>query len=330
MTFSARRFFTMTLVAAGTLAASTYASAQQASAYPTRPIRLIVSTSAGGGADTVARLVANKLADTLKQPVVVENRPGASGIVAANAVLNAPSDGYTLLLGITTMAQVPATTQTALPFDVEKDFIPVSLIAKSWNVLFVNKKTNVKTLPELVTALKANPRDFSYGSYGNGSTGHFMGELFSQQTKTQPPHIPYKGAAPMMADLLGGVISFAFPDIGSAIPHIKSDRVQALAVTSSKRLHSLPNVPTMDELGVKGFDFGGWFGVFAPKGTPAAIVNTLSTQTALAVKDPEVQAKLTGMDLDPVGNNSKEFKAFLHADMAKWARIAKASNIKAD
>ncbi|HVL08730.1 MAG TPA: tripartite tricarboxylate transporter substrate binding protein [Burkholderiaceae bacterium] len=330
MTDLSRRFCLNALVAVAAMVTGTAALAQPAGNYPDKPIRLIVSSAAGGGADTVARLMAKKIGEALKQPVVVENRPGASGVVAANAVLGAPADGYTLLLGFTTMAQVPATTQIPLSYNPEKDFIPVSLIAKSWNVLFVNRKTNAKTIQELVAGMKANPRQYSYGSYGNGSTGHFMGALFAQQTKTEPSHVPYKGAAPMMTDLLAGVVSFAFPDIGSALPHIKSDRVQALAVTSSKRLTSLPDVPTMAELGIKGFDFGGWFGLFAPKGTPQAIVDVLSAQSMAAVKDREVQAKLVSMDLDPVGSNSKEFATFFHADMAKWAKIAKDANIKAE
>jgi tripartite-type tricarboxylate transporter receptor subunit TctC len=326
---ASRRHYLTTLLAVSTLAAGS-AFAQSTGNYPERPIRLIVSSAAGGGADTVARLMAKKMGESLKQTIVVENRPGASGVVAANTVLGAPADGYTIMLGFTTMAQVPAITQTPMAYSPEKDFIPVSLIAKSWNVLFVNRKTNAKTVQELVAGMKANPREFSYGSYGNGSTGHFMGALFVQQTQTEPSHVPYKGAAPMMTDLLAGVVSFAFPDIGSALPHIKSDRVQALAVTSNKRLTSLPDVPTMAELGIKGFDFGGWFGLFAAKGTPQSIVDLLSTKAMEAVKDREVQAKLVSMDLDPVGSNAKDFASFFKADMAKWAKIAKDANIKAE
>ena len=183
-------------------------------------------------------------------------------------------------------------------------------------------------MPELIAAL--NVQTLSYGSWGNGSTGHFMGDLFARQTRTQPTHVPYKGAAPMMNDLLGGTIDFAFPDIGSAQPHLKSDRIQLLAVTGDKRLTSLPEVPTMDELGVKGFDFGGWFALFAPKGTPSSVVETLSTQVAAAVEDREVHARLLAMDMDPVGNSGKEFARFLHEDLGRWARMAKESDIKAD
>ncbi|MCY1212247.1 hypothetical protein D9M68_605090 [compost metagenome] len=330
MTKSTWRRAAAALAMLGVLAAVGQASAQSAAGYPNKPIRLIVSTAAGGGSDTVARLVAARLAAELKQPVVVENKPGASGSLAATAVLGAPSDGYTLLFGITTMAQLPAVTSTPLPYAAEKDFIPVSLVARSRSVLMASKQANVRTVPELVAALKANPQKYSYGSWGNGSTGHFMGELFALRTRTHPVHIPYKGAAPMMSDLLGGAISFAFPDIGSAQPHLKSERVQLLAVTGDKRLASLPQVPTLDELGIKGFDFGGWFAVFAPKGTPPAIVEMLSAKTAAAVKDREVNARLVAMDLDPVGSGSREFSAFFHDDTAKWARLAKEASIKAD
>lgn len=305
-------------------------SAQAADEWPRQPVRLIVSSAPGGGADTVARLVAQHVSAATKQPVIVENRAGASGVLAGNAVLASPADGSTFLFGFTTMAQLPATASAPLPFNVERDFIPVSLVARSFNVLAVSKNTNAKSPAELVAAAKADPKRFSYGSYGTGSTGHFLGARMAETVKAELTHIPYKGAAPMMNDLLGGVVAFGFPDIGSAAPHLASDRIRVLAVTGDKRLPSLPQVPTMTELGLTGFDLGAWFGVFAPKGTPAAAVNGLSARIAAALADADVRARLTGLNLQPVGSTPQEFAAFFSKDMKNWADIARAANIRTD
>lgn len=320
--------FFMTVLLASWL---TPAMAQDTTAWPSRPIRLIVASAAGGGADTVARILAQDLSNSLKQPVVVENRAGGSGVIAANALLSAPKDGYTFLLGFTTMSQYPAIATTPIPYHPDADFVPISLIAKSSNVLVVNhSKAPVDGVPELVAAIKAQPQAFSYGSYGNGSTGHFLGALFSAETHTNAQHIAYKGAAPLMSDLLGGTISFAFPDIGSALPHLKSDRLRVLAVTSEKRLASMPDVPTMAELGYKGFNLGAWFGVFAAKGTPAPIVEALSARVAAAVRDPEINARLVGMNLEPVGSNGKDFARFFREDLKRWSTLASRMQIRAE
>lgn len=317
-------------IAAVPLVLAGLAPAYAAEPWPTQPIRLIVSSAAGGGADSVARLVGQHVSMAIKQPVVVENRAGASGVLAANAVLSAPADGNTFLFGFTTMAQLPATSATPLPFNVERDFIPVSLVAKSANVLMVSRGAEVSSVAQLFAAAKADPKRFSYGSYGNGSTGHFLGAQFAEVAQAHLTHIPYKGAAPMLNDMLGGVLPFAFPDVGSAIPHLNSDRVRLLAVTGDKRLSSLPQVPTMEELGYKGFSLGAWFGVFAAKGTPAVAVKGLSERIAAALAEPDVQAKLKGWNLEPVGSSPDAFAKFFSADLKSWADLARKANIRAE
>lgn len=328
MKSTARRRF---LAAAAALAAACSLPVHAADAWPARPIRFIVPSAAGGGADTVARLLAQHIGGALKQPIVVENRAGGSGVIAGNAVLGAPADGYTFMLGFTTMSQLPATSTIKLPYQVDRDFIPVSLVARSSNVLVVNRgSVDVDSVKALVEALRASPQKYSYGSYGNGSTGHFLGAQFLQETKTNAQHVPYKGAAPMMSDLLAGVVSFAFPDIGSALPHLNSDRVRVLAVTGDKRMATLPQIPTMAELGYQGFNLGAWFGLFAAKGTPDAIVQDMAAQIAQAVKAPDVRSKLVGMNLDPVGSDPKTFATFFQTDLQRWADLANKADIRTD
>lgn len=323
-------YYFLKAIAAVPLVLAGLASAHAADQWPTQTIRLIVSSAAGGGADSVARLVAQHVSMATKQPVVVENRAGASGILAANAVLAGPADGNTFLFGFTTMAQLPAISTTPLPFNVERDFIPVSLVAKSTNVLMVSREARVTSVAQLFSAVKADTKRFSFGSYGNGSTGHFLGAQFAEVARANISHIPYKGAAPMINDILSGVLPFGFPDVGSAIPHLNSDRVRLLAVTGDRRLSSLPQLPTMEELGYKGFNLVAWFGVFAAKGTPAVAVNGLSERIADALAEPDVQAKLKGWNLEPVGSSPDSFAKYLSADIKGWAELARKANIRAE
>ncbi|HLR30184.1 MAG TPA: tripartite tricarboxylate transporter substrate binding protein [Paenalcaligenes sp.] len=328
--FNRRNFITAALSAAA-MAFGMPAAADDD--WPNRAIQMYVPSAAGGGADTVARLIGKHISEQAGQPVVVENRPGGSGVIGANALLNAPKDGYTFMLGFTLMSQFPATTTTELPYDVEEDFIPVSLVARSSNVWVVNPNlADVDTVDELVELLKAEPDAHSYGSYGYGSTGQFLGEQFKLVTDTSAEHIPYKGAAPMMTDVLGGVVSFAFPDIGSALPHLDSDRVRVLAVsgTGGERMPTLPDAPTAEELGYDDFDFGGWFGVFAAKDTPAEAVERMEQLVQDAVNDPEIQKRLTGLNLVPVGSDTETFREFFANDIQLWSELAEKNNITMD
>ncbi|NYT61650.1 tripartite tricarboxylate transporter substrate binding protein [Alcaligenaceae bacterium] len=295
--------------------------------YPSKPVKVVVPLSAGGGADTIARLVASKLAEKTGQSFVVENKPGASGAIGTASVAQAPADGYTLLLGYTNMAQLPA-LKVKLSFDPAKDLTPISLVATSVNVLTASSKIAPKTVSELVAAVQKNPLDYSYGSYGQGSTGHFLGEQFQLQTGTKLVHVPYKGAAPMMSDLLAGHFSFAFPDIGSAWPHLKSDRIRVLAVGANKRLSFLPDVPTTAELGYPGFELQGWFMFFAPAGTPQAIIDSLSTNIAEILRQPEVAEKLVSLGLEAGSGTSAEAAQFMKTEMIKWADVAEKANMK--
>lgn len=295
--------------------------------YPEAPVRLIVSTAVGGGGDLIARLFANRLSDELEQPVVVENKPGASGVIAATNVLRSPADGYTVLFGITTFAQLPA-IRDDVPFDAKTDFIPISLIARSTNVLMASKDVGVESVPELVDAIKEQNAPFNFGSWGNGSTAHFMGAMFNMTADINAAHVPYNGSGPMMNDLLGGVLSYAFADVGAAQVHFSSDRIVPLAVTGEQRVAKLPDVPTMSELGYEDFDFGGWFGVMVHKDTPADIVAKLREASEAVGKDPKVQETIMGWLLQPVGSDGEEFEEFLAQDLANWDAIAKRANIR--
>lgn len=317
------------VAACGLAAVSVSALAGSESQYPQQAVRLVVSTAPGGGGDMIARIFADGLSKELKQPVVVENKPGASGLIATTSVLRSAPDGYTLLLAITTYTQLPA-IQKSVPYDSMSDFIPLSLITRSSGVLLVNRKVGVKSVAELVAAVAANPTGFNFGSWGNGSTAHFMGELFNLKTNNRVAHVAYKGSGPMLTDLLAGVISFAFTDIGAAQAHLESDRVKPLAVLGNRRLDSLPHVPTMAEAGLDGFDVSGWVGLLAPKGTPAEIVAVLERASVAAGKNPAVRQRLTDLSLDPVGSNSEEFASYLRKDMAAWATIAEKAGMKAE
>ncbi|MDS1139216.1 tripartite tricarboxylate transporter substrate binding protein [Pusillimonas sp. SM2304] len=317
------------VAASGLAAVSASALAGAESQYPQQAIRLVVATAPGGGGDMIARIFADGLSKELKQPVVVENKPGASGVIAATSVLRSAPDGYTLLLAVATYVQVPA-IQKSFPFDPKSDFIPISLVARSSSVLLVNRKMGVKTVAELAAAMAANPTGFNFGSWGNGSTAHFMGELLNLKTNSKAAHVAYKGSGPMLTDLLAGVISFAFTDVGAAQPHLPSDRVLPLAVLGNRRIDSLPEVPTMGEAGFDGFDVVGWVGVLVPRGTPADIVAILERASVNAGKSARVRQRLTDLSLEPVGSNSAEFASHLQKDMATWAEIAEKAGMKAE
>lgn len=303
------------------------ASAATPSSYPSQPVKVVVPLSAGGGADTVARMISKRLSERLDQSFIVENKPGASGAIGSNYVAQANKDGHTLLLGFTTLAQLPALNVDML-FDPIADLKPISLIGKSINLLVINNKHDEKNTSDLIEAIKSNPNDFSYGSYGLGSTGHFLGEQFRLSSNEDLVHVPYKGAAPMMTDLLSGQVSFAFPDIGSARPHLSSDRIRVLATAAAERLDFLPDVPTMAELGYEGFELQGWFVLFAPSGTPDAVIEQLSSNVQAIMEEPDVQKRFTDLGLIPQGSSQQEAEIFMQDEMKKWATVAKKANMK--
>ncbi|MBP6754124.1 MAG: tripartite tricarboxylate transporter substrate binding protein, partial [Alicycliphilus sp.] len=289
-------------------------SAQAQGDYPAKPLRFIVPYPAGGGTDTIARLIGTQLTQRWGQPVVVENKPGASGILGNDIVAKAPGDGYTVLMGITAVVQIPALYKK-VPYKLA-DLAPVSQIAKSADLLMVPRSSGVTTLAQFVDKAKAAPGTMNYGTYGNATSSHMNGERFKQQAGIDLTHIPYQGSGPEMAALLGGQLTLAFVDATAAYPHIKSDKLNILAVTGSQRFPSLPNVPTMTESGYPGLEANGWFGVFLPASTPKAIVDKLGAEVAAIVKSPELNKRLTDMGLIAVGSLPDDFKTQVEKDAA--------------
>ncbi|MBP8138581.1 tripartite tricarboxylate transporter substrate binding protein [Diaphorobacter limosus] len=303
-------------------------SAQAQGDYPAKPLRFIVPYPAGGGTDTIARLIGTQLTQRWGQPVVVENKPGASGILGNDIVAKAPGDGYTVLMGITAVVQIPALYKK-VPYKLA-DLAPVSQIAKSADLLMVPRSSGVTTLAQFVDKAKAAPGTMNYGTYGNATSSHMNGERFKQQAGIDLTHIPYQGSGPEMAALLGGQLTLAFVDATAAYPHIKSDKLNILAVTGSQRFPSLPNVPTMAESGYPGLEANGWFGVFLPASTPKPIVDKLGAEVAAIVKSPELNKRLTDMGLIAVGSLPDDFKTQVEKDAAHWKAVAEGAKISMD
>lgn len=291
-------------------------SAQAQGDYPAKPLRFIVPYPAGGGTDTIARLIGTQLTQRWGQPVVVENKPGASGILGNDIVAKAPGDGYTVLMGITAVVQIPALYKK----------VPYKLA----DLLMVPRSSGVTTLAQFVDKAKAAPGTMNYGTYGNATSSHMNGERFKQQAGIDLTHIPYQGSGPEMAALLGGQLTLAFVDATAAYPHIKSDKLNILAVTGSQRFPSLPNVPTMVESGYPGLEANGWFGVFLPASTPKPIVDKLGAEVAAIVKSPELNKRLTDMGLIAVGSLPDDFKTQVEKDAAHWKAVAEGAKISMD
>ncbi len=325
MAFTRRKTLALPLIA---LAACAMGGAQAQGDYPSKPIRFIVPYPAGGGTDTIARLIGTQLSQRWGQPVVVENKPGASGILGNDIVAKAPGDGYTVLMGITAVVQIPALYKK-VPYKLS-DLAPVSQIAKSADLLMVPRSTGVTTLAQFVDKARAAPGTLNYGTYGNATTSHLNGERFKQQAGIDLTHIPYQGSGPEMAALLGGQLTLAFVDATAAYPHIKSDKLNILAVTGSQRFPSLPNVPTMTEAGYPGMEANGWFGAFLPASTPKAVVDKLGAEVAAIVQSPELNRRLTDMGLIPVGSLPGDFKAQVEKDAAHWKAVAESARISMD
>ena len=293
--------------------------------YPSKPIRIVVPYPAGGGTDIIARLMSTPLSQRLGQPVIVDNKPGASGMLGNGTVAKAPGDGYTVLLGITALVQIPSLYKK-VPYQLS-ELTPVSQIAKSADLVFVPRSSGIKTLPELVAKARAAPGTLNYGSYGNATSSHLHGEQLKMKAGIDLVHVPYQGSGPETAAMLGGQLASAFIDATAAYPHIKSDRVNIIAVTGAQRHPALPEVPTMAEAGYSGFEANGWFGYFVPASTPQPIVDKLGNELAAIVKLPEINARLLDMGLIPVGSTPAEFQPVLERDAAHWKKIVEAAKI---
>ncbi len=298
----------------------------QAQSYPTRPVRLIVPYPPGGASDLHARHLAAKMGE-LGQPLVIENRVGAGGNVAFDYVAKAAPDGYTLLWGAGSMTVAPALTAN-LPFDVVKDYAPISLVVVVQNVLMVPANSPSKSVRDLIAAAKAQPGKLNYASAGAGGIPHLTMELFKSMTGTDIAHIPYKGDSPALVDLMAGRTDMYFATIAGGIQHIKSGKVRALGVSAKKRAVTLPEVPTLDEAGVPGYEVVSWFGILAPAGTPRDIVNLLHGHIAKAVAQPDLREKYVGLGSEPTTNTPQEFHSLIRDSVAKFAQIAKGAGIK--
>jgi tripartite-type tricarboxylate transporter receptor subunit TctC len=304
--------------------------AASAQPYPDKPIRMVVPFPAGGTTDILARAVAQKLSESLGQQVIVDNKPGAGGNIGAQEVARSAPDGYTLVMGTVGTHAINPSLYKKMPYDHVKDFAPVSLVASVPNLLVVHPSVPVNSVKELIAYAKANPGKLNFASSGNGTSIHLSGELFKTMTGVQMTHVPYKGSAPAVTDLLGGQVQVMFDNMPSALPHAKAGKLKPLAVTSAKRFPGTPDIPTMAESGVPGYEASSWFGVLAPAGTPKEIVNKLSTEIAKALKTPEMKKKLEEQGAEAVGSTPEEFAAHIKAETAKWAKVVKESGATVD
>lgn len=296
--------------------------------YPSKPIKLIVPFPAGGGADTIARQLGNELSKNINTPVIIENKPGASGSIGNNMVAKAPADGYTLLLGITALIQIPS-LYAKIPYEV-KDLAPVSLIARSMDVFMVPRSSGITSFQDFAKKAKVESSKWSIASYGNATSSHLHGAQLNMKLGTSLMHIPYPGSGPEMMAMLAGQVDSAFIDATAVSPHLSSDKLNFLAVTGSRRHPSLPQVPTLGELGYLGFEANGWFAVLAPAATPKPIVQKLSQEIQKIVQSAPVLNKLQEMGLIPAGTSAEELAQVMDKDQKHWDSIAKASKISMD
>jgi tripartite-type tricarboxylate transporter receptor subunit TctC len=305
----------------------TSASLAAADEYPSRPIRLIVPYAAGGGADTVARIVAKRVGETIGQPIVIENRGGAGSIIGTDMVAKAEPDGYTLLLGQSGPISINPAVYKDLRYDPVADFSPITMTTAYPYILVINSQNPAKSLAEFIAAAKSKAGGMNYGSTGIGAANHLVAELFSSKSEMKLTHIPYKGTALAVADLLSGQIDMVFSDPISVLPHIESGKLRALGVTSTKRSTIAPEIPTIAESGFSNFEALAWHGILAPAKTPKEVVRKLNQEIASALKHPETNALLVKQAMEPVGNSADEFAAFIQKDIAIWKAVASEAKI---
>jgi len=312
------------------LAFASLAGVSHAQAWPSKPIRWIVPFAPGGTTDILARTIAEKLTPALGKPVIVENNPGAGGSVGATQTAKAAPDGYTIMGGTISTHAINASLYKKLPYDPVKDFVPITLIARVPNLLVVNPEVPAKNVKELIALLKANPGKYTFASSGNGTSQHLSGELFKSMAGVDMQHIPYKGSPPALQDVVGGQVTMTFDNITTAWPLAKAGKLRPLAVTTAKRSPIAPDVPTLAESGLAGYEVGSWQGVFAPAGTPPDVVKRLNTEIVKIINMPDVRAKLEALGAEPVGNSSDEFATIVKSEVAKWAKVVKESGAHVD
>ena len=293
-------------------------------------MRLVVGQSPGGATDLVARVVAQKLTDSLGQSVIVDNRTGAAGSVGAALVAKSLADGYTLLVVSSSFSEINPSLYTNLPFHPLKDFTPITLIAQAPFLLVVTPSLPARTVGELIAAARSKPGTLNYGSGGNGSSGHLAGELFKNMANISMVHVPYKGAGPALIDVMAGQVQLTFGSVISSLTHVRSGKLRALAVTSAQRSKSLPDLPTVSEAGVGGYHSTTWYGMLAPAGTPPSTVAKLNSESKHVLGLPDVQQRFSGDGAEPVGDSPTHFRKFLDVEIAKWRTVVKAANIQGD
>jgi tripartite-type tricarboxylate transporter receptor subunit TctC len=323
-----RKFKTSSAVGLFALLGCAFASAQD---FPGKPIRMVVGFPPGGGTDVMARLVTPKMSETWGQQVVIDNRAGATGIIGTDLVAKAAPDGYTLLMGHVATNAIAWSLFAKLPFDPAKDFAPITRVSSVPHVVVVHPSLDVRTVKDLIALAKAKPGQYTFPSAGNGSTPHLAGEIFKTMTGVNLIHVPYKGSGQSLQDLLGGQVQVAFDTTAAVIQYVKAGRLRPIAVTTLKRLTSLPDVPTVAESGVAGYEVTTWYGLFAPAGTPPAVIRKVFAETARIVRLPDVKERLDGMGTEETTNTSpEEFATLVKTDIAKYAKVVKAAGLRID
>ena len=313
-----------------TVAAATLTSAAMAAQWPERPVRMLVGFAPGGGTDATARAIAPKLTELLGQQIIIDNRPGATGNIATDIAAKSNPDGYTILMGTIAALAINPALYEKLPFDPIKDLLPVTRAVDSTNVLVLHPSVPAKSVKELIALAKAKPGSLNCGSSGVGGAGHLALELFNLQTGTRIVHVPYKGGGPAMIDLLGGNIQLIFATAASSVGHIKSGKIRALAVTTLKRSPLVPDLPTVAETGLKGFEANNWYGILVPAKTSRAIVMRLNKDISTALMTPDIKELLFKQGLDVAPESPEAFGAYIKSELAKWAKVVKAAGLKAE
>jgi len=312
------------LVAAMAVAGSALAQ------YPAKPVRVVVPYPPGGTTDILARLIAAKLTLSLGQSFIVENRPGASGAIGSQAVAKAPADGYTLLMGTASTHGVNSALSKSLPYDAIRDFSPITVVGGTPNVILVHPELPAQNLAGLLALARDKPGKLNFGSTSLGGTPHMSAELLKMMTGVDIVHVPYKGAGPMLADLLGAQIQIGFDNLPSSMGHIRSGKVRALAVTTPKRWPGAPEIPTVSESGVAGYEVSGWFGLLAPSGTPRPVIDAVYRAVGATLKQPEVQKQMLELGAEPGGNPPEDFARQIAAEVEKWKKVVAATGVKAE
>jgi len=322
--------FMRPLLTLGLVLSGAPALAQATADFPTRAIRIVVPFPAGGATDIAARLIAERMTAGWKQPVTVDNRPGAGGNIGSDVVAKSAPDGYTLIMGVTGSHAINTSLYAHMPYDPVKDFEPITQVAVVPNVIVVHPSVPARTLPELVALAKREPGKLNYASLGSGTAAHLTMEMFKATAGIDLTHIPYKGSAPAVADLIAGQVQVMVDGLPSALPHVKAGKLRALAVTSAHRSPAAPELPTIAESGYAGFSADAWSGLFAPRGTPKSIVDKLALETQRILKLPEVKQRLADLGAEAVGSTPAEFAEHVRTEIDKWARVVKASGARVD